>query len=170
MAFASFEVPDNVAVIGAKAFEIGQLQLSTTRMATATRRRTEGDDAGQLAEKAGGVAEIAMATETTPATARRSKSSKSCHHIECEDPGARTMACRRLPQIIFDDVFRGPQAQRCERQRRVGGRTGGERAAADQKKILVIVGALELVHHRGFWIIAHPAGSHDVAGAECSSA
>src|SRR5262245_6181745 len=70
------------------------------------------------------------------------------------------------PEVGIKDVFRCPQTQRRDRQGRVGGRAGRERAAADQIKILVVVRALEFVDYRLFGIIAHPAGSHDVAGAD----
>src|SRR5215467_239789 len=70
------------------------------------------------------------------------------------------------PEVGIKDVFRCPQTQRRDRQGRVGGRAGRERAAADQIKILVVVRTLELVHHRLFRIVAHPARSHDMAGAD----
>src|SRR5262245_25102163 len=68
------------------------------------------------------------------------------------------------PEVRIEDVSRRLQAQRREGQRRVGGRACGERAAADQIKVLVVVRALELVHHRLLGIVPHPTGSHYVAG------
>src|SRR5262249_32448957 len=64
------------------------------------------------------------------------------------------------------NLVRGPQTQRRKSQRRIGGRDGRERAAADQIEIFVVVRALERIDHRIFAIFAHAMGSHDVPGAE----
>src|SRR5262249_13209571 len=70
----------------------------------------------------------------------------------------------RSLKVFADDVIRGPQTQRRKSERRIGGRDGRERAAADQVEILVVVRALERVDHGIFAMFTHAMGSDDVPG------
>src|SRR6266545_2454094 len=70
------------------------------------------------------------------------------------------------PKVFSENVIRSPQTQRRNSQRRISGRDGRERAAADQIEILVVVRALERVDHGTSAIFAHAMGSDDVPGAK----
>src|SRR5262245_36238057 len=82
------------------------------------------------------------------------------------DPSEGRPCIGRSLKVSVDDVIGGPQTQRRKSQRRIGGRDGRERAAANQVEIFVVVLALERVDHVTSAIFAHAMGSRDVPGAE----
>src|SRR5262249_36559300 len=82
------------------------------------------------------------------------------------DPSEGRPCIGRSLKVVVDDVIRGPQTQRRKSQGGMGGGDGGDRAAADQVEILVVVRALEGVDHGISAIFAHAMGSGDVPGAE----
>ena len=73
---------------------------------------------------------------------------------------------------IVDDAVRGPERQRRQRDRRIGGPHGREGAASNQIKVRVIMRALERIDNRLLRLltIAHPISAHDVTGAAISQA
>ena len=108
---------------------------------------------------------LLVALNNHPITKQRPDESRAAQRgWETAVPSIRSQPSS--PEIVVEDVFRRAQTQRRDGQRRVGGRAGWERATAHQIEILMVVRALELVHHGLSGIIPHSAGPHDVAGAD----
>src|SRR5260370_30555817 len=110
----------------------------------------------------------------SPRSPIRSRQSDMSHLYRCSAQGmlfapspalSRPNFAGRSLEVFADDLIRRPQRQCRKSQRRIGGRDGGERAAADQVEIVMVVRALERVDHRIFATFAHAMGSDEVPGA-----